>query len=259
MTYPVEGLAKINESYGQINHTYDKLLLNLKLFQWILRNEKSHEYLMEGVARRLGTLTRCINNIFIISPPNQIEHLSKEALIDVNINLHAFFINISGLLDNLAWVFVHENDLLGESKNGKIPRIRVGLFNVATQKHLKHELRNYLNTESMMSWYENYSKIYRDTLAHRIPLYVPPSLLSEADLKQYRNIEEQIKTLGFSNISDINKRHELYDSQKNLGQASHVFAHSLNEGSRPVYFHAQLLSDYATVEEVIDKFCNNFR
>jgi hypothetical protein len=30
---------------------------------------------------------------------------------DLDINLHAFFVNISGILDNLGWVFVYENDL----------------------------------------------------------------------------------------------------------------------------------------------------
>ena len=89
-------------------------------------------------------------------------------------------------------------------------------------------------------------------------LYVPPSLLSEAEAKEYQNIAEQMKALGFGQMSDIDKRNELYDSQKNLGRASHFFAHSLNEGSRPVYLHPQVLSDYATVEEVIDSFCKNF-
>ena len=258
MTYSIENLAKINEKYLGINHAYDILLLGLISFEPRLKNEKAREYLMQGVGRRLKTLTRCINNIFITFPPYQIGHLSKEALTDTDINLHAFFINVAGVFDNLAWIFVYENDLLGKSKEGKIPRNRVGLFNEETQKHLKAELRIYLNTDSMKSWYESYSKSYRDSLAHRIPLYVPPSVLNKTEEKEYQNIEEQIQVLGFSKVSDIDKRNALRDTQQSLGRASHFFAHSLNEGSRPVYFHAQVLADYATVEEVIDKFCNNF-
>ncbi len=258
MTYSSENLAEINEKYLGINHAHDNLLLRIIFFESTLKNVKAREYLMKGVGRRLKTITRCINNIFTTFPPVQVEHLSKEALTDTDINLHAFFINVAGIFDNLAWVFVYENDLLGKSKEGKIPRNRIGLFNEETQKHLKAELRDYLNTDSMKSWYESYSKSYRDSLAHRIPLYVPPSVLNKTQEKEYQNIEEQIQALGFSEVSDIDKRNALRDTQQSLGKASHFFAHSLSEGSRPVYLHAQVLADYATVEEVIEKFCNNF-
>ncbi len=200
------------------------ILLARSTFEPRLKNEKAREYLMQGVGRRLKTLTRCINNIFTTFPPGQVEHLSKEALTDIDINLHAFFINVAGIFDNLAWVFVYENDLLGKSKEGKIPRDWVGLFNEETQKHLKVELRDYLNTDSMKSWYRSYSKSYRDTLAHRIPLYVPPSLLSEADAKEYQIIEEQIQALGFSTLGDIDKSHELRDRQKILDERV-IFLH----------------------------------
>lgn len=180
MTYSLENLAEINKKYLKINHTYDNLLLRLMFFQQTLKKEKAHEYLMQGVGRRLKTLARCINNIFITFPPNQVEHLSKEALTDIDINLHAFFINVAGVFDNLAWVFVYENGLLGKSKEGRIPRNRVGLFYEETQKHLKTELRDYLNTDSMKSWYESYSKNYRDTLAHRIPFICATQLVKRS-------------------------------------------------------------------------------
>ena len=175
-----KNLAEINKKYLKINHTYDNLLLRLMFFQQTLKKEKAHEYLMQGVGRRLKTLARCINNIFITFPPNQVEHLSKEALTDIDINLHAFFINVAGVFDNLAWVFVYENGLLGKSKEGRIPRNRVGLFYEETQKHLKTELRDYLNTDSMKSWYESYSKNYRDTLAHRIPFICATQLVKRS-------------------------------------------------------------------------------
>ena len=253
MTYSTENLVEIYEKYREINNTHDKLLLGLMSFQQTLKNEKARKYLMRGVGRRLKTLTRCISNIFIIFPPERIQHLPKDELTDIDINLHAFFINIAGIFDNLAWVFTYENDLLG-----KIPRSRVGLFNKETQFFFKTELNGYLNSNTIKLWYETYSKSYRDSLAHRIPLYVPPSLLNKDEEKEYQNIEEQIQALDFSKERDTDKHDELRNKRQALGRVSHFFAHSLNEGSRPVYLHAQVLSDFMTVEEVIDKFCKNF-
>jgi hypothetical protein len=254
MTYSSDNLAELNKKYLEIGDRYDKLLIALSNFQRKLKNEKAREYLMQGVGRRLKTLTQCIKNIFTIFPPHQNEHLSKEMLTDIDINLHAFFINLAGVIDNLAWIFVYENNLLGKSKDGKIPRASVGLFKNETQKHLKTELMNYLNSDSIKSWHEHYSKDYRDALAHRVPLYVPPSTLTEAEEKEYHLIEHQIQKLGFNPSMDFDKHRELSNKQKSLGRASHFFAHSSSEGSRPIYFHAQVLADYATIEEIIDSF-----
>jgi len=213
---------------------------------------------MQGVGRRLKTLSRCINNIFTIFPSDRSEHLSKEELSDVNINLHAFFINIAGVFDNLGWVFVYENELLGKANEGKIARNGVGLFCTETQSYLTRELRDYLNSNSIKTWNADYSKNYRDSLAHRIPLYVPPSLLNDAEAQVFRDREQQIQKLDFTKEADREKYDELHEAQQKLGRVSHFLAHSLNEGSRPVYFHAQVLADFATIEEVIHKFIKHF-
>lgn len=258
MSYSEEGLAEIDKKYEELNDTYSNLSFELMSFCQRLNKEKAKEYLMQGVGRRLKILYRCINNIFTIHPPLRTEHLSEDELSDLNINLHSFFINIAGVFDNLGWVFVHERELLGKAKDGKIPTGGVGLFSDKTQTHLNPELRNYLKSESIKTWYKGYSKNYRDSLAHRIPLYVPPVLLNEEEAKKYQEIEKQIQELDFGKQSDRDKYEEQLEVQQQLGKASHLFAHSMNEGSKPVYFHAQVLADFSTVKEVIEKFCKNF-
>jgi len=258
MAYLEEALAKINGKYRKLEFSHDELLLKLMSFQQRLKNEKAKEYLMQGVGRRLKILARCIKNIFTIFPAERTEHLSKEELADIDINLHAFFINISGVFDNLGWIYVYENDLLGKTNEGKIPRNGVGLFCDNTQDYLSRELNNYLNSEVIKAWYTDYPKNYRDSLAHRIPLYVPPSLLNKKETKELHSIEDQLQKLDFSKECDKNRYDELLDAQQNLGTASHFFSHSLSEGCRPIYFHAQVLADFATVEEGIEKFINHF-
>ena len=136
MVYSEIQIEEINDKYQEVIRTDDKLLPRFMTFQQKLKNEKAREYLLQGVGRRVKTLTRCINNIFTIFPVERAQHLSKKELIDLNINLHAFFINIAGIFDNLGWVFVYENDLFGKAKEGKIDRNGVGLFIKKTQENL---------------------------------------------------------------------------------------------------------------------------
>ena len=82
-----------------------------------LSNATAKEYLMHGVMRRLGTITACISNIFEEFPATQEKLLSEQALKNVSINLHAFFVNIAGLMDNLAWVVAQEGSLIAEGKS----------------------------------------------------------------------------------------------------------------------------------------------
>ncbi len=258
MVYSQESLDEIKVKYNEIHLLYREQVLNLAIFQNKLNNEKACEYLMHGVVRRLDILFQCIENIFTMFTPNRSKHLSKKELLNLDINLHAFFINMAGIFDNLGWVFVYENSLFGRKKDEKIRRIDVGLFNVATQKHLNPKLREYLQSERMKSWYGNYTKNYRDSLAHRIPLYIPPSILNKEQSKEFRDIEAERQGLDFSDEEYIHKSHTLINKQRNLGVASHFFAHSMNEGSPLVYFHAQIISDYLTINEVITIFYDDF-
>src|SRR5206468_12941699 len=122
-----------------------------------------------------------------IFPVERKEFLSEEERSDLEINLHAFIINIYGLQDNIAWVYVIEKSL-----EKVIERRRVGLFDLNTQKYLPAEVREYLNAENIKSWHKDYAKNYRDALAHQIPLYVPPSVGTPTDQQRYRELDRQI-------------------------------------------------------------------
>lgn len=184
--------------------------------------------------------------------------MSKEELSNLDINLHAFFINISGIFDNLGWVFVYEHNLFGRKKDGKIDKNGVGLFNKCTQQHLKTKLREYLQSDKTSTWYRNYTKNYRDSLAHRIPLYVPPSVLNKDQSKEFNNIKIEINNLDFTKETDIDKWGVLMEKQYALGQACHFFAHSMSEESPPICLHVQIISDYLTIDEVVNIFCEDF-
>lgn len=252
MAYDEKNTKLLTERYEEVFHTFDQLMLKLSYSRNKLSNERASEYLMQGVGRRLSVLSKCVHNIFKIFPIDKTDLLLRDDLKDLDINLHAFFVNIAGILDNLAWVFVYENDLFGNPKEGKLSKQDIGLFNKKTQKYFTAELNEYLKTDSIKSWYADYSKEYRDALAHRIPLYVPPQALSDEETEEYRALEKQ---LDFTSLEAISRNDEILDRMSSMGRACFLFAHSLGEGCEPVYLHAQVISDFITIDVIVNKFC----
>lgn len=263
MSYSEENIKKIKEKYADVDYIYRQLMLKLSRVHSKLTNEKAREYLMQGVGRRLTIFTKSLQNIFRIFPVEKTYRLPKDDLTDLYINLHAFFVNISGILDNLGWIFVYENDLLGSPKEGKITKLGVGLFNKKTQVHLKAEFKAYIKSDRIQAWYKEYLKDYRDTLVHRIPLYVPPAALTKKEQDEFREMEKQLwnhglKLWDYSSSEDFLKHDEMIEKQSQLGQACTLFAHSFNEGSKPVFLHAQILADFITIGDIINKYFVDF-
>ena len=139
--------------------------------QPIDQSSRLREQLLHGAARRIGVIRRAIQNIYALFPPETTRPLGSDALADVQINLHAFVINLHGLYDNCAWAYVLKHDL--EAAIGS--RKRIGLFLDATLSKLPAELREYLSSPATKEWHEQYAKSFRDALAHRVPPYIPPA------------------------------------------------------------------------------------
>ena len=110
-------------------------------------------------------------NVYKIIPPKTVRVPSRDKLFDAQINIQACIANVYGCIDNLAWVWVYEKDL-----DKKIQRNRVGLRNSNAQVRasLRPAFRTYL--EARDDWME-YLVDFRDALAHRIPLYIPPGVI----------------------------------------------------------------------------------
>jgi hypothetical protein len=161
------------------------------------------------------------------------------------------------MLDNLGWVFVLENGLFGSRKHGKLDRKDIGLFNKNTQSHLPENLRTCLRTDPISAWYSTYTKNYRDAVAHRIPLYLPPADLDSEEAEKYIALEAQMAALDTSNTETLNTYKQLLDEQQRLGQPSLTFQHCCREENGAMLLHAQVINDYVTIEEIIYSFCRN--
>lgn len=207
------------------------------------------EYLLHGVCRRLGLINKTIRNIYTIFPPNRIEKLSLDEIDDVQINLHAFLINVYGVLDNLAWVYALQNQLDDLLENP----VGIGLYRKELQRKLPVDFREYLVSERIKSWVDKYAKNYRDALAHRIPAYIPPFSLDDEESSQYQKLDSQIHIALMNN--QIELLNELNLEQKKLGSISNTYLHSFyHDKSQPVNLHHQILEDGFFVVDITDKF-----
>lgn len=136
--------------------------------------------------------------------------------------------------------------------NGKaLSRQDAGLRkkNELVRRSLPAELNEYL--QSMDNWLE-YVENFRDALAHRIPAYIPSHIVDpkhEATCKRIeRGISRAIAEADFKAIQ------ALYAERISIIRPGHIMLHSFQETKTPVRFHAQILCDFLTIEEVTSKF-----
>ena len=245
-----EDIKKLNSELLTLKERYLNIVSRILSLSRNLKEEKAKEYLLHGVLRRLGVIERCAENIYSIFPIERETLLSWEELKDVDINLHAFFVNIFGLLDNLAWVLIHEKRLKIDKKN-------VGLYMNKTQECFEEKFRNYLNSDRMKKWHNEYLKNYRDALSHRIPLYVPPKALTSEQKSHTELIEKQLN--DSTKLRDYRAIDNLHDKDDKIGSPCPFFIHSISEEeSRYMVLHAQVIADFKTVEEIVEKFCDAF-
>jgi hypothetical protein len=245
MKYPAEALAefegKLPDTVGKLQNQRVRVVSELAP----LLNEKAREYALHGIARRIGLIEHCIERIFDIFPPTTEKPLKREAISDVQAYLHAFVINVSGLQDNLAWTYVLQLGL-------PVRRNQVDLFKRDTFSVLPEHIQRHLTGPLMIAWHEKYAKEYRDSLAHRIPLYVPPSNLTPEEAARLRELDTlEWNLLAERKWGDLERIREEKDS---LGSAAPVFIHSLSDSAGPVILHPQVLSDALTVSELVDLF-----
>ncbi|MBI1321173.1 MAG: hypothetical protein GC168_19785 [Candidatus Hydrogenedens sp.] len=213
-------------------------------------SDVAKEYAHHGVCRRLSTLGRCINQIYALIPPELDEVPPREVLVDATIFLQAFVFNAFGVLDNLAFVWVNEKGvkkLDGEA----LPNGRVGLTSdkQRVRESFSPEMQAYLiKCDTWFSYLEN----FRHSLGHRIPLYIPPYIVNTEDFDNYKSLDTQMNDALLLR-RDMEEYNRLEVEQKTLIKFWPWMKHSLNDPEPPVVFHAQVLADFATIEEVGQK------
>jgi hypothetical protein len=240
-------IEKVREELERVQPKYDRLLLTF--IHRTYKNDLAAEYARHGYMRRLGTLKRCIGNVFDLIPPETEDVPERNVLHDAQINIQAFFANVYGCVDNLAWVWVHERGL-----EKKIGRMRVGLRakHIELRATLSEEFQAYL--QSLDRWLD-YVIEYRDALAHRIPLYIPPGGVQPKNVDAYNDLSRR-KTEALYVKYDGYEYERLSSEQEKLLIFQPLITHSVTETTAHFAFHVQMLADFLTIEEIGYKMLN---
>jgi hypothetical protein len=194
-------------------------------------------------------MIRAIDYVYNILPPEKEDIPDADDRISATILIQSFVTNLHGCLDNLAWMWVYETSLTGP--DGKeLDRRLVGLGEGYwfLKKTFSKTFRKYLKTRR--KWLRDVAE-FRDSLAHRIPLYVVPFVLSEDRADEYQRLQTEAYEAGLK--GDYKAYDALVSKQKALGVYRPWMMHSPAEKSPGVVFHDQLLQDFTTIDECANK------
>jgi len=254
--YTDQQIGEIEAKYSDVKEGLERLHISCVTNSNALpHGSRAGEYLLFGAGRRISVLRRSLSRIFDIFPIRLERPLPFWEITDVQIYLQASVMNLSGLFDNLAWTFVSFHDL--ERQVGG--KFGVGFQREETQQFLPQELRDYVLNEQHQTWHRDYLKNYRDALAHRIPLYIPPARFTHEENERYSELE--IEKLTYLREHDFDRLARVEADQRMLGQPMPAFLHSFGEDGAltPILLHPQLLSDAAGVIEFGDTFFTHWK
>lgn len=244
MYFSEETTMELEKNFDDIHVKYLNLVQAYTIRQY--EDRRAKEYVHHGFLRRVRIIVRCIHNVFELTPPRGAEPPNDEKRSDAQINIQAFVFNAFGCADNLAWVWVREKKLT-KADGSLVPENWVGLrkSNSLVRGTFSTEFQEYLNR--LDDWFA-YLENYRHSLAHRIPLYIPPCGVSEGKRAAYEGLEAQMREA--LEREDFVKYDRLFAEQEALGEFNPVITHSFEERTKPILFHGQLLSDFLTIDEL---------
>jgi hypothetical protein len=247
MAFSTEGLQKLKDELCTVPGKHFGLMQ--AFLGRNFANGDAREYAQHGFMRRLKTMARSIANTFELLPPELREPPARDLLHDAEIQIQAFVFNAFAATDNLGWILVKEHGL--KLPNGAdIPKERIGLRpgNVAVRGAVSPEFRAYLETRE--EWFRHMED-FRHSLAHRVPLYIPPFCVDPRNESAYNDLERRkMQAAQQGRFMDFER---LSAEQDRLGFFQPWMVHSVRHDPRPMYFHPQLLADFNTVHEMAEK------
>jgi hypothetical protein len=242
MYFTEEALAQLAEGLGELDEKY------LQIYEPYLTrayvSDRGREFGQQGFARRLQSLKRCIERIYEILPPESEDHPDDDARHDAELIVQAFVFHIFGAADNLAWIWVCEKNI--RRANGvELAESAVGIRKEAVRRSFTDRFRALLDERA--DWF-TYLESFRHSLAHRIPLYIPPYVVTHANEAAYHEFD--VRMAQAAARGDFRERENLKWQQKELTSFRPWMQHSFVEEAHPMVFHVQMLADFNTVHEM---------
>jgi hypothetical protein len=225
-----ERVAELHAGLEEVHRQFAVLRENMCLRTY--KTERGDEFAKHGFCRRLDTLVRSIDCVYELLPPDREEIPKRDVVVDAAIAIQAFTMNAFGCLDNIAWVLVYEKGIKG--KGGKeLERLEVGLGKKNVRDSLSKEFHAFL--DGKQDWFGNLIN-FRDSLAHRIPLYIPPYVVPKPNIPKYNELEKAKWQEPAK--SDPVEYEKVKVAQLALCQFVPGMTHSIFEQSPQIEFHS---------------------
>ena len=241
--FSAEDISALNRGREEVHNQLADLreLYVSRTFQ----SDRASEYARHGFCRRLGTLVRAIDQVFEALPPGREDIPERDEVVDATIAIQSFVLNTFGCLDNLAWIWVYEKDVRGEDgKELNSRRVGLGKGNKQVRSSFSNQFRAYL--DGRQNWFDHL-KNFRDSLAHRIPLYIPPYIVPPERIDGYNQLE--LASGEALQRADLEEYDRLQSEQKKFVLVRPWMTHSQFENAPTVVFHPRLLDDYVAIDE----------
>lgn len=209
-------------------------------------SEGATEHARYGFSRRVRLLRRIVQAVFEIIPPDYAGLPDTDSVLDTTAYLHAFYVNAFGACDNLAWILVHELGIR-KTDGAELPAAWIGLRkdNFRVRECLSKQLISKL--DALEDWFRHVDD-FRHSLAHRIPLYVPPYIVLTSKLDEYTRLEKE--AWQAMRNGDIETNEELEAQKMALVAFRPWFTHSYLEKSPSMVIHPQLLADFGAINDL---------
>jgi hypothetical protein len=170
--------------------------------------------MMYGAGRRLNMIFYAYRAITLTVPSDREQPLSHDEQLNLSRDINIIYMNLRGTLDNFAWCFLYEKESEAVSS---LSRMHIDLF-----ANKFRELPAFAKIAQEISAHDNWNKEVkerRDPVAHRIPLYIPPSIVDHEGAERYKELFEEY---AFEQLS-------------NIGSFYPCFQHHPEEGIIPIY------------------------
>jgi len=171
-----------------------------------LSNVQAKRHLFEGFLQRHLMMSASRERIFN-ETHNRGNLLSPELTTELNVHVNAYYLNLRGALDNLAWILAYELELKpGLSEEGKGNQFS-DLFRNDFQAALKEKRPDLARWLRKLEHWRSRVKTFRDPAAHRIPLYVTPGIQTDENRERRETLEraaaEAIKKEDFDTYTSL--------------------------------------------------------
>ncbi len=175
-----------------------------------LANKNAKYFMLYGAARRTNLIFSAYQDIRSMVYEKRTQPLSPDQQVSLSQAINNTYIHLLGILDNFAWCLVHE-------RQGKLADIMhrndVGLFSKKFRKQCVAYSEIAAEIETHDTWHKDV-KERRNPVAHRIPLYVPPALLTADQAEHY----SAINNLFSQKLNDL----ALDEAGNTLGQLDFI-------------------------------------